>query len=370
MADTPGTNDNPAYDADNDAAPLIPGMDRPPKQRRRKRVIIVVALSLVALICGATGSLYVIANDLAGNIHRIPGVFKGINPGGRPVMPAATRHSVTILLAGSDVRSPTQTTGAHASTAPFVPGEQRSDTLLLMHISANRQGVSLISIPRDSWVDVPGQGMMKINAALSLGGPPLMIETVEHLTHVRIDHYAVIDFAGFSGIVQALGGVDVPVARQTSTGSVTFRQGTNDLNPRTALAYVRQRDGLPGGDLSRIQRQQALIRAILAKIASLHLVTSPLTVYHLLDALTHAISVDSTFTTAQMRSLALQLAGLHGSDFTFLTAPVRGLGWQDGQSVVFLNASQCATLWHSVRHDSVAAWARRHPATVTPSMPY
>lgn len=276
---------------------------------------------------------------------------------------------MTILLAGSDIRSATQTTGA-GRTPSFQPGEQRSDVLMLAHITADRKQASFISIPRDSWVNVPGHGMMKINAALSLGGPSLMIETVEHLTHVLINHYAVIDFTAFENLVQALGGVDVQVAQPTSSAGVNFRQGLNDLSPASALAYVRQRDGLPLGDLSRIQRQQNLIRAIFTRAASVGLLSNPIEMYRLVDTFTQALSVDSTLSNAAMRTLAFQLSRLHGSDVAFLTAPWSGFGWRDQQSVVFLNSGECATLWQAIRNDAVTAWAERHPGSVTPSVPY
>jgi LCP family protein required for cell wall assembly len=276
---------------------------------------------------------------------------------------------MTILLAGSDIRSATQTTGA-GRTPSFQPGEQRSDVLMLVHISADRKQASFISIPRDSWVDVPGHGTMKVNAALSLGGPPLMIETVERLTHVLINHYAVIDFTGFENLVQALGGVDVRVAQPTSSAGVNFRPGLNTLSPVSALAYVRQRYGLPLGDLSRIQRQQNLIRAIFTRAASVGVLSNPIEMYRLIDTFTQALSVDSTFSNSAMRTLALQLTSLRGGDMVFLTAPWSGLGWRDQQSVVLLNSGDCATLWRAIRNDAVAAWAGRHPAAVTPSVPY
>ncbi len=353
-------------------AELPEGSETERRGRRRRhgiRVAIGVAACVLALLCIAIVGGYTIINRLTSSVRTIPHVFRGLTDSARPVMPAASRHAMTILLAGSDIRSATPTTGVGAVSRPFQPGEQRSDLLMLVHIDADRRTASLISIPRDSWVRVPGHGMMKVNAALSLGGPPLMIATVEHMTHVRINHYAVIDFQGFRAMVQALGGVDVEIARQTASGNVTFHQGLNRLTPAQALAYVRQRDGLPQGDLSRAQRQQNLIRAIFAKTAAEHVLTDPLALYRLLDALTHALSVDATFTRAKMRSLALQLHNIRGRDVTFLTAPVRGLGWEDGQSVVYLDATRCAALWSAIRHNSVAAFARKYPAAMTPAAP-
>ena len=351
------------------------------RRHRARRIVLVSGLSLIGLAGVASAAIFITGNQLIGNIARIPNVFDGLKAAGRPGVPAAYRQSMTILVVGSDSRSATPVTAAGHGKPQADLTQQQGDAIMLVHLNASGRAVSVISIPRNSWVRVPGLGMMSFYKVLALGGPPLMIKTVERLTGIRIDHYAVIDFAGLSSVVRALGGVRVAVARQTSRGGVTFRQGLNLLSPRAAMIYVStatrpagcrcwQRNGLPGGDLSRIQRQQNLIRSILATAASWRLLSDPIAWYRLLDAFSRAVSVDSTFTSAQLRSLALRLARLHGSSFTFLTVPVRGLGWQARDGVVYLDGAQCATLWDAVRHDSVAAWAMRHPATVTPQVPY
>lgn len=349
-----------------------PGSDmRPPAFRsgRGRKIRLISITAVLVLLAGLAGA-YAVANHLTGNIHRIPNAFRGLNNGNQPMMPPASRGSMTILLAGSDIRSAHLTTGAGAGSVAFQPGLQRSDILMLVHIDASRHRASFVSIPRDSWVHVPGHGMMKINAALSLGGPPLMIKTVEDLTNVRINHFALIDFWGFENLVRAVGGVSVRVIAPTSMGTVHFRRGVNNLTPVEALAFVRQRFGLPLGDLDRIQRQQNLLRAILTKISAEHLPASPVRLYDLLDALTHAVSVDSTFTTATMRSLALRLSSLRGGDITFLTAPWRGFGVRDGQAIVNLDQGECASLWQAVRHDAVGAWVKRYPSAETPAVTY
>lgn len=347
-----------------DREPRFPGPRRP---RRRARLVLWIAGgSFAALLVGAVVVVVVVvaAGQLTSNVHRIPGVFSGLNPSSRPSVPAGYQHSVTILVAGSDYR----TTGSGPDTS-FAPGSQRSDVLMLVHIDSDGQHVSVVSIPRDSWVPVPGHGMMKINAALSLGGPSLMIKTVENLTGVRIDHYAVLDFGGFQTIVQVLGGVQVTIAAATSEGGVNFHRGVNNLDPAQALAYVRQRYGLPGGDLSRIQRQQNLIRAVLAKVASEHLVSDPMAAYRLLSSVHDVLSVDSTFSDSDLASLALQMSRLSSGSFTYLTAPVRGFGTEQGQDVVYLNQQDCATLWTAISHDAVAIWAKANPTAVTPAVP-
>jgi LCP family protein required for cell wall assembly len=337
------------------------------------RIALICLASLLVVGAGAVGALAFVANHLVGNVKRIPNAFSGLNNANQPVMPPATRKSMTILVAGSDIWTSRRTTGIGAHNLPLQPGEQRSDTLMLVHINANRKQAAVISIPRDSWVDVPGYGMAKINAAFSYGGPPLAIKTIERLTHVRINHYAVIDRQGFADMVGALGGVQVKVARATTTGAtgnVSFRRGVNNLTPNTAFWYVHQRYGLPLGDLNRIQRQQNLIRAILAKVTSEHLVTNPIEMYRFLNAFTHSFSVDATFSTSAMTELALQLGSLRGRDIQFLTAPWSGFGVQGGQDVGYLSTRQCAGLWQAIRQDTIPAWAARHRSAVTPQMPY
>jgi len=334
-----------------------------------------MGLLLVAMAIAVPSTVVVMTNQLSDNMPRIPGVFKGIPASARPQVPAADRESMTILLVGSDSRSARQPLAAEQ-------GEQPSaDAAVLVHLSASGRAVSVISIPRNSWVRAPGFGMTVFYNVLSLGGPPLMIRTVELLTGIRIDHYAVIDLAGLGSLVRVLGGVQVAVARSTRREGIAFHKGVNELTPRSAMVYAStatrldgcpcwQRNGRPGGDLSRVQRQQNLLRAIIAKAASWHPLTSPIALYRLIDALSHIVSVDSTFTNSEFRSLALRLAALHDGDFTFLTAPVRALGWRDHLRAVFLNRAQCATLWDAVSHDGVASWAARHPALLTPAVPY
>ena len=124
---------------------------------------------------------------------------------------------------------------------------------MIARLNPDRTVAAVASIPRDSWVDIPGHGHDKINAAYSFGGPSLLVATVENLTQIRIDHFAVIDFAGFRSMVDAVGGIDVGIDAPTSSDGVAFHQGVNHLDGRAALAYVRQRYGLIGGDFDRAQ---------------------------------------------------------------------------------------------------------------------
>ncbi|MHA6797158.1 LCP family protein [Pseudonocardia bannensis] len=262
---------------------------------------------------------------------------------------------------GTDSRSAEPTTGTDA--APDVePGSQRSDVLMVAQISPERTNASVVSIPRDAWVEIPGRGMNTINAAYALGGPSLLIRTVENLTDLRIDHFAVIDFAGFESMVDSVGGIDVRVAAATSNHGVDFHQSLNHLDGAQALAYVRQRYNLPRGDLDRAQRQQNALRALLSRAVSGGALSDPAGLYDLLDATSRTVGVDDTLSNGGLRSLAFELIDLRPSAVAFMSAPVRGLGREGVQSVVCLDDLRAAELWSALRNGTPADYAQRHPA--------
>jgi LCP family protein required for cell wall assembly len=137
---------------------------------------------------------------------------------------------------------------------------------MVLHVdSDNRHGV-LMSIPRDSWVTIPARGKDKTNASYAYGGPSVLVQTVEGLTGLRMDHFAVIDFAGFEAMTKAVGGIDVRIAAPHTYLGEHFHKGPNHLEGHSALAYVRERTDLPRGDLDREQRQQNALRALMQKV--------------------------------------------------------------------------------------------------------
>ena len=321
---------------------------------------------MLALVLVACGVLLYAGHRLSGQVDRVEGVFDGLTD--RPSRAAGPAGAaVNILVLGTDRRSAVPTTGSAAAATPWVPGAQRSDAMMVVHIDADRRGASVISIPRDSWVEVPGHGPAKINAAFSYAGPSLAVATVERLTGVRIDHLAIIDWAGFEQLTDAVGGVEVTIPRtvRDSARGIVWRRGTYRLDGAQALAYVGQRYGLARGDLDRVARQQAYLRSLLQ--ASLHtrMRTDPKMVYDFLDVVTRHLSVDAGWSTWSMARLALSLRDLRSADVRYLTAPVRSLGRVERQSVVFLDPDVGAELWRAVRADRVQAWTERYPELVT-----
>ena len=341
---------------------------RPRRKRGRKRRAVRLALggaiAIVLAVAAIAVTGYAAVTDLADNIHRIPSADAALDAANQPVMPAGTRRSMTILLTGSE-NAPAHIGGTgvdHSSTAP----EGQSGLIALVHIDADRRAGAIVSIPPNALVRVPGHGVTQLWNALPLGGPSLLIRTVEHLTNVRIDHYTVVDFNGLASSLGPLGGVNVDVPEQTSSNGVPFHPGINHLTTATAIDYVRQASLSEEG---RVLRQQALLRAILDKIAHEHLLGHPTAGFSILNAFTKALSVDSNFTNSALESLAMHLHLLGGGSGTFVSAPVARTTSFGGQSAVILNFRISHKMWRAIRHDAVAAFARRYPFTVTPNAP-
>ncbi|MFP5020214.1 LCP family protein [Pseudonocardia phyllosphaerae] len=342
---------------------LVPGM-RPDRPRRRGRRVLVALLAVVLLLLlAAAGAVAYLTSSIGNDISRIPDAFRGIDANDRP----ASFGGTTFLLVGTDSRSSEPTTGSEADPNADA-GSQRSDVIMLGTVAPDGSNASVVSIPRDSWVEVPGKGMNKINAAYAFGGAPLLIETVEKLTGVRVDHFGVIDFAGFTGLVDSVGGIDVDVAQATSNNGVDFRAGRNHLDGTQALAYVRQRHGLPNGDLDRAARQQNAMKALLTTVQR-KASTDPAALYAFATNVGDAVSVDDSLSNTGLAQLALQSRDLRASNVAFVTAPVRGLGREGAQSVVYLDDDRGAELWGAVRNGSVTEWSDRHPSQSLSGLP-
>jgi LCP family protein required for cell wall assembly len=234
----------------------------------------------------------------------------------------------------------------------------------LIHLNANHQGGAVISFPANVEVPVPGHGRMQLGDTLAAGGPSLMIETLEHVTGIRIDHYSRITYSGLSNVVGAMGGVDVDVPYATESMGFFFHAGINHLTGASALAYVRQ----PAvSEVGRMQLQENLFRQILRKIARNRYFVG--TDFAVLNAVVAAVSVDSSFTNSQLESLALSLGRLQGSDGISIDVPTTGSPRQGGTEPVFLNHFVARKLWRAIKGDTVSLFALAFPSTITPGAP-
>ena len=152
---------------------------------------------------------------------------------------------------------------------------------MVVHVQADRKAAYVVSIPRDSWVTIPGHGKAKINAAFSWGGPSLMVRTVESVTGVPIDHVVVADFTGFKTAHRpARRRRHQAIPQATSDERHTWTAGVHHMDGEEALDYVRQRHNLPNGDFDRVRRQQNWIRAVLRKLGSTRHAAEPASAEH------------------------------------------------------------------------------------------
>ena len=314
--------------------------EQPPVKRkpRGRRNVMLSGLGILVLIGAAAAAGFLIVNNL---VSRVPRINVGrLSPSG---------VSQTILITGTGF-------GATGGSAP-VSQAQFSGLIMLLHINARQNAGAVVSIPPRVMVRVPGKGTMELQGALAAGGPALLVRTVEQLTHVQINHYAQVDFSHAAKVINALGGVDVSMLKPSASAGHTFHAGINHLNGATALYYALDTSTTDG---DRILRQQNLLRAMMSKLGR-HLLTTPLTMVRVLGALTSMMTVDSNFTNSELMALAKELGALRGQAGTFVTAPSHAAGGK-----LVLDTPMSSRLWRAITHDSVAAFARKDPSTVTP----
>jgi LCP family protein required for cell wall assembly len=275
------------------------------------------------------------------------------NIAGRPQKVAD--GSLNILMLGSDSREP----DAPVNQA----GLWRTDTIMMLHIPASHDKAYIISIPRDLWVHVPqsedgrsGNTMAKINAAYAWGGEPLMVQTVEQYTGVRMDHVVLIDFFGFVKVTDALGGVQMNVDKTITSifpPNRVYPAGPHTFNGTEALDYVRQRYQFADGDFSRERHQQLFLKALLDKAASAGTLSNPAKFKDFVTAAAAALTVDKDFSLVD---LGWQFRNLRSSDLTFLTSPNLGSGMEGNESVVLSDKQKALGLYDAVAQDKLAAF--------------
>lgn len=243
------------------------------------------------------------------------------------VLDGVAEGAQTVLLLGSDKR---------AADPEDDPG--RFDTMMVVHVPADRKDVVVMSIMRDNWVTIPGYGENKINAAMSLGGIPLVVKTIEAFIDTRIDHVAIIDFEGFRGMSTALGGVTInnPKAFTARNGDF-FAEGEITLKGNKALTFVRERKAFIDGDYTRVKNQQLFIKGLLNALMSAETLTNPLRLTQVVDSISPYLEVDRDLNFTYIALMAFELRELRGSDVTFFTSPTRGTGWVGNQSVVLVD---------------------------------
>ncbi|MFK4144350.1 LCP family protein [Streptomyces sp. NPDC004065] len=279
-----------------------------------------------------------------------------------PAGPAAASPlptgAVNILVLGSDSRSG----GRNAALGGGDSGGARSDTAMVVHVDPGRTSATVVSIPRDTLVTRPScplpsgrttavaYGTM-FNSAYEVGGPVCAVKTAESLTGVRMDHYVEIDFSGFAGLVDALGGVSVTTDEDIDDDKshLHLPAGTHHLDGTRALALARTRHGLgDGSDLGRIGLQQKLVRALLERVSGSGLPSDPAGLYRVADAVTGSLTTDTGLDSlGELTDFARSLKGLTADRVRTVTMPV--VPAPSDPNRVVAKEPAASRLWESLR---------------------
>jgi LCP family protein required for cell wall assembly len=345
MYETPDTKDDARSRPSEGNAGDHP---KEPGRRRRRpwRVVLIALGSVLALVIVAVIGSYAYVNHVVSSIPRlhVANLVAAVGPAG-------TLDGQTFLVTAYP-EGPTGTAAQQAAPS------RNSNLVILLHTNANGKGGGAVTIPADIMVHVPGAGTKQLWDAIQKSGPSLLVKTITQFTGIPINHYARLDFSHIAGLVNAIGGIDVTVPVATKGFGYTFVKGVNHLNGVTAIYYGRDPSIKGQG---RVLRQENLMRTVMVKIANDHLLTNPITVVHVLNAITSMLAVDSNLTNSDIESLAKQFGKLTADAATFVTAPTRTVG-----SNVLPNTALDAQLWTAVKHDSIAAFAKKYPSTVAP----
>jgi LCP family protein required for cell wall assembly len=341
-----------------------------PRLRRTVKWL-VVTLVLLLVAGGATG--FFLYQRLEGNItvkDFLNDDYLGTDrPSKQATHAEGEKEPLNILVMGSDTRE-----GQGGDyTARGLTGA-RSDTTLLVHLPADRQSALVVSIPRDTIIDVPScktdTGMStpytdRFNSAFSIGGAACTIKTVEKNTGVYIDHFVIVDFNGFNDIVNALGGVDVclPYDVNEPESGLNLQAGISTVTGEQALAFVRVRHIGTGSDIDRIDRQQAFISSLITKARSSGTLLNPLKLVRFLDAATKSLTTDPELASLnRMRQLAQEVRGIPPKDITFMTTP--WLVNPDDPNTVIWNSEKTDLLWDAIVHDDAYPPAPPKPTEI------
>lgn len=267
------------------------------------------------------------------SMARVDATPDGDRPGG-----AAGR---TYLLVGSDSRADLSDQQRREYTTGSAQG-QRTDSIMLVHTSALGTPAAVVSLPRDSYVAIPGYGENKINAAFALGGPELLVETVEGATGVRIDGYLEVGFGGFGSIVDSLGGVDicVPFDMDDPKAGINLTQGCQRLDGPDALGYVRARYSDPRGDIGRAERQRQFLSAVMSQAATPSTVLLPWRYWSLAMSTSGGLAVGEDTSLLDAARIALAMRGMSSGTTQSLVVPIANPDYRTsaGSSVLWDDA--------------------------------
>ena len=317
--------------------PGLPGTSGASRWLRPRRIFGVLGLVIALLLAGTVATYFYLNAKL--NRSNIL-----VDYPGQPALGSGTNW----LIAGSDSRQGLTRAQERAYSTGRLAGSGRSDTILILHMPSGGGKPLLISIPRDSYVNIPGHGMDKINAAFAIGGPALLAKTIQSDTGLYISHYMEIGFGGFVNVVNAVGGVRICVTHRLhdQASGVRLHRGCQVLSGGEALAYVRDRHSFATQDLQREQDQRVFLKALLTKM------TSPGVMFNPFSSVPAASGAVSNLTVDQGTNLyqLVQVARGLGHALT-TTVPIANSNYQTsvGDAVLW-NSSQAKELFRALQN--------------------
>lgn len=324
----------------------------PSEKRRRLRIALISLGSVAVLLLGSVGVYAFMLSQQFNSVEKIVEAFpeESLRP---PVAVTEGPTPQNILLLGSDTR------GSIGGSLDDAAGN-RSDTMMVVHISGDRKNIQVMSLMRDFWVEIPGHGMAKLNAAMAYGGVPLTVHTIEGIINSRIDRVAMVDFEGFKGVTDALGGVTVnnPTAFNASSNedNFSYAQGKITLSGAEALSFVRERYAFADGDYTRVANQQLFIKAVMGRVLSKETLTNPLKISNLVSALAPYMAVDEGLNSNYAVALGLEMRNIRVDDVSFFTMPSLGTGMEGNQSVVHVNWAEVPKIQQAFADDALGSY--------------
>lgn len=301
------------------------------KGRKLKVMLTVLLVAVLAIGASVAGLLFYVKSQIQSTD------FSANDFDHNPATQGTTGEVENFLILGSDSR-------ISQGSNEWSYGAQRSDVMMIAQISADKKHISIMSIPRDSAVEIPGhEGLNKINAAFSFGGVPLTVSTVEGATGIRIDHVAYLDFQSFVALTDAVGGVTM----------TSVDEGTRDYTGKEALAFVRTRKTLPNGDFDRVRRQQAWMSAVFHKVFTRDVLTNPSKVKEVYDALIPNVALDQSVDLTYLLDLAVSMGRSDDVSLHFVTAPIGGSS-NNGQYLAHFDEERFTPLCEAFRQGD--AW--------------
>ncbi|MGW5398079.1 LCP family protein [Streptomyces sp. NPDC003952] len=340
----------------------------PRRTSRGKRAFRVIAVSLLALLLLAGGAAWWGYSHLNGNIDSVD-LDQAIGDN-RPQKVVAGAQNVLVL--GSDSRA-----GANGELDHGDVSGARSDTAMLLHIPEGHSKATAVSIPRDTLVDrpecrkkdgstLPSAKRVMFNSIYTVAGPACVVNAVEQMSAIRVDHLVEVDFSGFKELVDALGGVTVTLDKpiHDTKGGFTLEPGTHRLNGTDSLKFVRTRYGYgDGSDLGRIGLQQQFLLAMLTEVKNQDAMGNPARLYKLADAGTKSLTTDSDL--ASLTALADFAKSMKGVDANTMETIMMPVAYDKvDPNRVIVAQPQAGQLWEAIRNDQkIPAAAKKSPAT-------